>query len=76
MQRLLDEPRIAGADEFKELFDEQACLDEMFKCLLQPDMFLGESDNWWEKRVLIRAGEEYCFYMEKAHGISVECVDC
>lgn len=76
LQRLLEEPKIANADEFKELFDELTCLDDMFKSLLQPDIFIGTGEKWWERGVLIRAGEEYCFYMKAARGIVVENIGC
>ncbi|MGR3890398.1 hypothetical protein [Pseudomonas sp. 1152_12] len=76
LQRLLEEPKIASADEFKEIFYELACLDDMFKSLLQPDLFIRAGEKWWERGVLIRAGEEYCFYMKAAHGIVVENIGC
>lgn len=76
LQYLLEEPRIASADEFKGLFDELACLDAMFKSLLQFDLFLSTGEGWWDRGVLIRAGDEYCFYMKAAHGIMVENIGC
>lgn len=75
IQQLLEDPRIANADELKGYFEELVYLDEIFRSLLQPGVSVSEGEHWWERGVLIRAGEEYCSYMKSAHGVVVESVD-
>ncbi|MCI0993868.1 hypothetical protein [Pseudomonas corrugata] len=75
IQRLLEDPRVSSAEELKDLFSELVLLDEKFRSLLRSDVLVAEGDAWWEKGVLIRAGDEYCHYMKCAHGVSVENVE-
>ncbi|WP_257225695.1 hypothetical protein [Pseudomonas sp. ICMP22404] len=75
MQQLLEDSIISNADELKGFFEELDRLDEVFKSLLQSGVSVNEGENWWERGVLIYAGEEYCFYMRRAHGVAVRNTD-
>jgi hypothetical protein len=75
LQNLLDSPEVCKFPEFKCFFDELFSLDERFRLLLQSGRAVVEGYNWWDRGVLARAGEEYCHYMEGAHGILVKNSD-
>lgn len=72
IQHLLDNSELNNSLELKGFIDEVFSLDEKFKTLLQSETVAVKGEGWWDRGVLTRAGEEYCHYMESAHGISVE----
>lgn len=75
IQELMSCSKIFDADELKECFEYLAFLDGEFKSLLQSGIDVEEGSSWWDRGVLKRAGEEYCYYMARAHQILVENAD-
>ncbi|WP_095102124.1 hypothetical protein [Pseudomonas sp. Irchel 3A5] len=72
LQELKNCSNIYGAGELKGCFEYLAFLDEEFKSLMQPGVDVEEGSSWWDRGVLKCAGEEYCYYMARAHQILVK----
>lgn len=53
-----------------ELVEKTIQLDCRFKKLFQDNVSI-DGDYWWQKGVLIQAGDEYCDYMKDAYNIEV-----
>lgn len=74
IEQLSTDLRLRSFSELPYLLDEVKKVDHAYKILLQTSVSINNSEYWWERGVLVHAGQMYCDYMRETHGISVEIV--
>lgn len=74
IEEIIRTKRLKHFSEIRELKLQISDIDKRFKALLKANVELPNRDHWWEKGVLIKAGEPYATYIKKVYGIQIEIV--
>ncbi len=74
IEQLSADLRLRSFSELPVLLGEVKKVDYAYKKLLQTGVSINNSEYWWERGVLVYAGQMYCDYMRETHGISVEFI--
>ena len=75
LAKMLEDTELARHPEAQELSGRVAEVDRRFKELLRSDVEVGDpQDPWWRRGVLRSAGSEYAADAHKLYGVQVERV--
>jgi hypothetical protein len=74
LERVLTAEQLQPFPELRELRARVTDIDNRFKATLNPNVQLPNREQWWERGVLKRAGQQYAEYFQEAYGIEVEVV--